>query len=115
MFCGDTKGEHFAINISGFEMEGFGKSKSALIDGGEKRPVSAIPKRGEKQDNFLAGEDVRKWFFTADFDLRPDLPTEVKVIAVEGAQGTDGLVHSATRKVSLGLKVEEEVEDLVAF
>jgi hypothetical protein len=115
VFCGDTQGEHFAINVGGFEVEGFGKTKPALIDGGEECPVSAVTKCREKQDDFLAGEDVGQWFFTAYFDLRPDLPAEVEVIAVEGAQGADGLVDSAPCEISLGLKVEEEVENLTAF
>ncbi len=115
MFCGDPKGEHLPVDISRFEMKGFGKPKSTLIDSSEEGSVSPIMKGREELDDFLAGEDVRKWLFTANFNLRPDLPTEVEVITVEGAQGADSLVHGAPCEISLGLEVEQEVENLIAL
>jgi len=55
---------------------------------------------------------VREGFFTFNFDLGPDLPFEAEVVAVEGAQGADGLINSGALEMALALKVKEEVEDL---
>lgn len=51
-------------------------------------------------------------FLTADLDLFPDVPVELEVVAVEGAQGADGLVEGAGLELAVILEVDEEVEDL---
>ena len=58
---------------------------------------------------------MRKRFFTADFDLGPDLPAQFEMVAKEGSDGTEGLVDGAASEVALGLEVEQEVESLPAF
>jgi cytosine/adenosine deaminase-related metal-dependent hydrolase len=47
-----------------------------------------------------------------DVDFRPDFPGLAEVVAVEGAQGADGLVEGGTGELAFGLEVDEEVEDL---
>lgn len=112
---GDSEGEGLSVDVGGSDVEGFVESQTALVDGGEESPVATVAEGAKELADFLTCEDVREGFFAFDFDLTPDLPFEVEVITIEGAQGANGLVHGATREVSLGLKVEEEVEDLVAF
>jgi hypothetical protein len=45
-------------------------------------------------------------------DFGPDLPRFAEVIAVEGAQGANGLVEGGGGEFAFLLKVDEEVEDL---
>jgi hypothetical protein len=54
---------------------------------------------------------VRQGFLTADFDLLPDVPVAPQVVAVEGAKGADRLVERAGFEFSIGLEVDEKVED----
>lgn len=58
---------------------------------------------------------MRERFFALDFNLTPNLPFKIEVIPVEGAQGAYCLIYGVARKIPLGLKVEEEVEDLSTF
>jgi len=58
---------------------------------------------------------VWEWFFTADFDLRPNLPFESEMIAVKSAQSTNGLIDSAALEVSFGLQMDQEIENSRAF
>ena len=55
---------------------------------------------------------MREGFFTFDFSLGPDLPFEAEVVAVEGAQGADGLIDGGALEIAFALKVKEEFEDL---
>ena len=112
---GHAEGEALAVDVAGFEVEGFVETQAALVDGGEKGAVSAVAEGGEEACHFLAGEDVRERLFAADFDLGPDLPAVSEMIAEEGAQGADGLIDGGAFEIAPGLKVEEEVEDLRAF
>ena len=56
-----------------------------------------------------------QWLDALDFDFRPDFPSLAKVVAVEGAQGTDGLVKGGSGELAVGLEVDEEVENLARF
>jgi hypothetical protein len=58
---------------------------------------------------------VGQWLDALDFDFRPDFPSLAKVVAVEGAQGADGLVKGGTGELAVGLEVDEEVENLTRF
>ena len=114
--CGrDADDESLAIDVFGADAVALRQAESALIHDGEEGAVSAIAKGAQKEVDFLAGEDVRKRFFASDFDLGPDLPAEVEVVSVEGAQGAEGLIYGAALEVELGLEMEEEVEDGAAF
>lgn len=105
MFAGDADGEGLAVDVGGADVEGFVKPQAAMVYGGEEGAVAAIAKGAEELLNFLAGEDVRKRFFALDFDLGPDLPFAVEVVAVEGADGTDGLVYGGGSEFALALEV----------
>ena len=85
-----------------------------MIDEGEVGAVATIAKGGEEPGDFFAGEDVGERFLTFDLNLRPDLPFEAEVIAVEGSQSANGLIDGGSFKVSLGLQVEEKVENWTA-
>ena len=67
-----------------------------------------------KQGDLLAGQHVGQRFVALDVDLLPDVPVESEVVAVEGAQGADGLVERAGFELALVLEVDEEVEHLPA-
>jgi hypothetical protein len=86
-----------------------------LVKQGEVGPVATVAKGGQETGDLLAGEDMREWLLAADFDLGPDLPFEVEVVAVKGAQGADGLIDGRTGQFPLGLKMEQEVENLSAL
>ena len=45
-----------------------------------------------------------------EFDLLPDIPSDVEVVAVEGPQSADGLVEDAGLELSFVLKMDEEIE-----
>ena len=45
-----------------------------------------------------------------DLDLRPDPPGLAEMVAVEGAQGADGLVEGGGGELAPVLEVEQEVE-----
>jgi hypothetical protein len=92
-------------------VEGLAHTQAALVDQGEVGAVSGVAKGPQQTGDFLAGEDVRKGFLTADFDLLPDIPLQAEMVAVEGAQGADRLVERAGFEFSINLKVDEEVED----
>ena len=104
-----------AVDVGGFEVKGFVEPEAALVDGGEERAVSTVAEGGQQAGDLFTSENVWERFLAFDFDLGPDLPAMVEVIAVESAQGTDGLVDSGAGEVALGLEVEEEVEDLGAL
>jgi hypothetical protein len=55
---------------------------------------------------------VGQWLDALDVDFGPDFPRLAEVVAVEGAQGADGLVEGGSGELAVGLKVDEEVEDL---
>jgi hypothetical protein len=86
-----------------------------MVDEGEVGAVTTAAKGFEKFGNLLAGEDVREGFFALDFDLGPDFPGVFEMIAIEGAQRTDGLVEGGGGEFALRLEVDEEVEDLAGI
>jgi hypothetical protein len=107
----DADDETLAVDVLGFDVEGLAHTQAALVDHGEVGAVSGVAKGAQQAGDFLAGEDVRERFLAADFDLLPDIPIAPQVIAVEGAKGADRLVERAGFKFSVGLEVDEEVED----
>lgn len=91
----DVEDEAFAVDVFGVKGEGFAEAQSSLVDEGEVGAVTTVAKGAQEADHFFASEDVGKRFFTFDFNFGPDLPFEAEVVAVEGAQGADGLVDGA--------------------
>ena len=91
---------------------GLAHPQAAVVDEGEVGLVAVVPKGGQESGDFLAGEDVGQRFLAPDPDLAPDLPGFSEVVAVEGAQGADGLVEGGTGELAPGLEVEEEIENL---
>lgn len=96
-------------------MECFAQAQSALIDEGEVGAVTAVAKGAQELGDFVAGKDVGQRLDTLDVDFRPDFPRLAEMVAVKGAQGTDGLVEGGTGELAVGLEVDEEVEDLARF
>ena len=105
----DANDEPRGVDVLGSQRKGFAEAQSGVIDEGEVGSVAAIAKGAEEPGHFLASENVRERFLAFDFDLGPDLPAEPEVVAVEGAQGADGLIDRGASEVALSLKVEEEV------
>ena len=101
-----------AVDVLGADVEGLAHAQAAVIDKGEVGFVTVVPKGAQELGDFLAGEDVGQRLLAADPDLAPDLPGFSEVVAVEGAQGADGLVEGGTGELALGLEVEEEIENL---
>ena|GEM_PF-3593333 len=112
---GDAQDEAFAVDVFRADMKGFAQAQAALIDEGEVGAVAAVAKGAQEFGDFLAGEDVGQWLDALDFDFRPDFPGLAEVVAVEGAQGADGLVEGGAGELAVGLEVDEEVEDLGRF
>lgn len=108
---GDSEGEGLSVDVGGSDVEGFVESQSALVDGGEESAVSTVAESAKELADFLTREDVREGFFALDFDLAPDLPFEVEVIPVEGAQGANSLVDGGGSELAFCLKMDEEVEN----
>ena len=52
-----------------------------------------------------------KGFVAPDLDLLPDVPSEVEVVTVESAQGTDRLIEGAGPELPFVLQDDEEVQD----
>jgi hypothetical protein len=107
----DPNDEPIPINILGLDVEGLAQTQTALVDDGKVSPVSAIAEGSEQETHLFTGENIGKGFVATDFDLLPDVPLEIEVIAVEGAQGANRLVNGAALELSLFLQVEEKVED----
>jgi hypothetical protein len=111
----DTQDEACAVDVLGADLKGFAQAQAALIDEGEVGAVTAVAEGAQEFGDFLAGEDVGQWLDALDVDFRPDFPRLAEVVAVEGAQGADGLVEGGTGELAFGLEVDEEVKDLGGF
>lgn len=109
---GDAQDEACAVDVLGADMKGFAQAQAALIDEGEVGAVTTVAEGAQESGDFLAGEDVGQWLDALDADFRPDFPGLAEVVAVEGAQGADGLVEGGAGELAFGLEVDEEVEDL---
>ena len=96
-------------------MNGFAETQAAVIDEGEVGAVTAVAKGTQELGDFVAGEDVGQWLDARDFDFCPDFPSLAEVVAVEGAQGADGLVEGGAGELAVGLEVDEEVENLLGL
>jgi len=53
---------------------------------------------------------VRQRLLELELDLLPDVPVAGEVVAVEGAQGADGLVEGVGLELAPVLEVDEEVQ-----
>jgi hypothetical protein len=109
---GDAQDEALAVDVLGADVEGFAQTQAALIDEGEVGAVAAVAKGAQELGDFLAGEDVGQRLDALDFDFGPDFPGLAEVVAVEGAQGADGLVEGGSGELAVGLEVDEEIKDL---
>lgn len=112
---GDAQHEARAVDVFRTDVECFAQAQSALIDEGEVGAVTAVAKGAQELGDFVAGKDVGQRLDTLDVDFRPDFPRLAEMVAVKGAQGTDGLVEGGTGELAVGLEVDEEVEDLARF
>ncbi len=95
----------------GLDVERFGKTQTALVDDGEVGAVTTVAESAQECGDFLAGEDMGKGFVALDLDLLPDVPLDLKVVAVEGAQGADGLVKSAGAELAFILQDDEKIQN----
>lgn len=109
---GDAQDEALAVDVFGADVEGLAQTQATVIDEGEVGAVAAVTEGAQELGDFLAGEDVGQRLDALDFDFRPDFPGLAEMVAVEGAQGADGLVESGAGELAPGLEVDEEVKDL---
>ena len=103
-----------AVDVFGADVEGFAHPQAALVDEGEVGFVAVVAEGAQELCDFTTGEDVGKRLLALDLDFSPDLPGLPEVIAVEGAQGADGLVEGGAGELALVLEVGEEGENLAA-
>lgn len=81
----DSNDEARAVDVFGFDLEGFAHAQSALIEKGEVGAVTSVLKGAQEAGDFFSSEDLREGFFAFDFDLGPDLPATAEVVTVKGA------------------------------
>lgn len=109
---GDTQDEAGAVDVFGADVEGLAQAQATLIDEGEVGAVTTVAEGAQELGDFLAGEDVGQRLDALNLDFRPDFPCLAEVVAIEGAQGADGLVEGGTGEFAVGLEVDEEIKDL---
>ena len=107
----DPDDETPAVDVPGLDGEGLAHAQSALVDDGEVGAVPAVAEGVEQECDFLPGQDVGKRLGALDADLLPDVPVSPEVFAVEGAQGTDGLIEGARSELALLLEVDQEIKN----
>ena len=112
---GDAQDEALAVDVFRTDVERLAQAQATLIDEGEVGAVAAVTEGAKELGDFLAGEDVGQRLDALDFDLGPDFPTLAEVVAVEGAQGADGLVEGGAGELAVSLEVDEEIENLAGF
>jgi hypothetical protein len=95
-------------------VEGFAHPQAALVGEGEVGLVAVVAEGAQELGDFPAGEDVGQRLLAPDPDFAPDLPGLSEVIAVEGAQGADGLVEGGAGELAVVLEVKQEGENLAA-
>jgi hypothetical protein len=109
---GDAQNQARAVDVFGSDVEGLAETQAALIDEGEVGAVAPVSEGAQELGDFLAGEDVGQRLDALNVDLRPDFPGLAEMVAIEGAQGADGLVEGGSGELAIGLEVDQEVEDL---
>lgn len=77
--------EGVTINVLGRERERFAEAQAGMVNEGAVGAVTPIAKGGEEPSHFLTSENHREGRVALEFDLRPNLPFEAKVITVEGS------------------------------
>lgn len=107
---GNVDDEALAVDVTGFDGEGFAQTQSALIDDGAEGAVASVAEGAKESRHFSAGEDVRKRLLALDADFFPDVPIKSEVVAVKGAKTADGLVEGGRSELAIVLEVDEEVE-----
>ena len=91
----------------------FAEAQAAVVHEGEDRPEASFFDRAEESGDLLAAQDVGELLVAPYLDPAPALPLPAEVVAVEGAQGADGLVDGGVLELALLAQGNEEVEDLV--
>ena len=107
----DVDDEPLALDVGGADADGLVEAQSALVD---QRAVGAetdVVEGAQQPVDLVAGEDLGQRFVALDVDLLADVPPDAEVVAVEGAQGADGMVDGAGPQPAPILEVDEEVED----
>jgi hypothetical protein len=93
---GDAQDEAFAVDVLGADVEGFVEAQVALIDEGEVGAVATVAIGAQELGDLVTGEDLGQWLDALDFNFSPDFPSLAEVVAVEGAEGIDGLVKGGS-------------------
>jgi len=101
------------VDVAGFEVDDLTEAQAAVIHQYEDGEETTLADRAEEAGDLLAAEDVGELLVAADLDLAPALPLATEVVAVEGAQGADGLVDGGVLQLPLQPQGDEEVEDFV--
>ena len=109
---GDAQDKARAVDVFRSDIKGLAEAQATLIDEGEVGAVASVAKSAQELGDFLAGENVGQWLDALDVDFRPDFPSLAEMVAVEGAQGADGLVEGGAGELAVSLEVDQEVEDL---
>ena len=101
------------VDVAGLEMDGLAQAQAAVIHQGEDGAETSFPDRAEKAGDLLAAQDVGELLVASYLDPAPAPPLPAEVVAVEGAQGADGLVDGGVLESALLAQGDEEIEDLV--
>ena len=109
----DANDETLAIDVFGLDINGFAQAKTTLVDDGEVGAVAPIAKGAKEQSDFVSREDMRERFRAVDFDFLPDVPVAIEMIAIEEANGTEGLIDGTALQLALLLQVHEKIEHLL--
>lgn len=99
--------------MAGLEADDLAEAQAAVIHEDKDGEEPPLADRAEESGDLVPAEDVGELLVASDFDLAPALPLSAEVVAVEGAQGADGLVDGGVLQPPLLAQGDEEVENLV--
>jgi hypothetical protein len=101
------------VDVAGLEADDLAEAQAAVIHEDEDGEETSLADRAEEAGDFIPAQDIGQLFDAANLDLAPALPLAAEVVAVEGAQGADGLIDGGVLQLPLLAQGNEEVEDLV--
>lgn len=110
---GDANEQALSVDVLGFDVDGLAQAQPALVNDSEVGAVATVAKGAQKQRHFSTRKNVGERFGSVDPDLLPDVPVATQMMAVEEPNGAESLVDGTPLQLSLLLKVDEEIKDLL--